>query len=294
MMCTFSDGVKPFLDHLTRRQRRSNTLTSYFATLERANLFFTSRYGDLSLNEMSSVVHAEAYLDHLSNQSLKATSIRLYIATLKSYFDWAIDQGYTTTNPFARMRIRVVARPPLVTITEAESKLLFAHIKDDMIRMMLQTEAWAGLRISEICRLAVTDVDIARQIIHVIDGKGGRDRDVPISTELAHSLDYYLEWERPNVDHALFFLSKRKKQMSPDTLNRVLKEISLELFDRPLTTHDLRHYYATSLLKQNVDVIYVNRLLGHNSLNTTNLYLHPDFEMIQQSIRDIDPQAKPK
>jgi integrase/recombinase XerD len=138
--------------------------------------------------------------------------------------------------------------------------------------ILLATIYGCGLRCAEARQLAVADVDLGRGMLHVKHGKGGKDRYVPLGEMLARGIKKFIEVEGPR--RWLFegingdFLSQRGTQWAVSQAVKkagIIKEVS---------THTLRHSYATHLLEQGLDIITIKELLGHENIETTMIYLH--------------------
>lgn len=138
--------------------------------------------------------------------------------------------------------------------------------------LLLATIYGCGLRCAEVRRLATSDVDLQRGMLHVKNGKGGKDRYVPLGAMLIRGLAKYLEAERPR--RWLFegnngaCLSQRGTQW---VVSQAVKKAGII---KEVSTHTLRHTYATHLLEQGLDIVTIKELLGHEAIETTMVYLH--------------------
>lgn len=140
-------------------------------------------------------------------------------------------------------------------------------------RVMVQTAYACGLRLEELLRLQVSDIDSSRMVVHLHQGKGRKDRLVPLSKRLLEELRAYWRCHRPRT-----WLFPNRTQTGPlhagtiqRGFRRVVKRAKLA---KPATMHTLRHSFATHLLEAGVDVLTLQKLLGHSQLSTTALYLH--------------------
>ncbi len=128
----------------------------------------------------------------------------------------------------------------------------------------------AGLRVGELIDMKIADIDSLRMVIHIKSGKGNKDRIIPLSVKILYMLrDYYREF---SPKHYLFEGQKGGKY-SPSSFNKLLKTAAKRArIKKQITTHTLRHSYATHLLEKGTDIRVIQRLLGHNSIKTTMLY----------------------
>jgi len=160
-------------------------------------------------------------------------------------------------------------------------------------RVLLQVAYGCGLRLSELLHLQVRDIDSARMVIHVRQGKGAKDRLVPMSLRLLEELRAYWRMSRPRT--WLFPGHKRDRAISAGNiqrrLTRLVKQVGL---NKHCSMHTLRHSYATHLLEAGVDLLTLKALMGHTSLQTTARYLHVSTLRLQQTPSLLDLLALPK
>lgn len=140
-------------------------------------------------------------------------------------------------------------------------------------RILLQTAYACGLRILEVLHLRVTDIDSSRMVVVVRQGKGQKDRLVPLSTRLLAELRTYWQWQRPGT--WLFPGQKAGQPLTASNVQRLCQRLVRELgWSKHVTPHTLRHSFATHMLEAGVDLLTLQAILGHSSLQTTALYLH--------------------
>jgi integrase/recombinase XerD len=134
-----------------------------------------------------------------------------------------------------------------------------------------------GMRRTEVCQLKVEDIDSHRMVIHIRQGKGRKDRDVPLSPQLLDTLRAYWRWMRPNV--YLFPGTVNNWRADKPVTSKVIWEACAEAAKRAgiskrVCPHLLRHSYATHLMENGADLLTVQALLGHTDLKHTAIYLH--------------------
>jgi site-specific recombinase XerD len=161
---------------------------------------------------------------------------------------------------------------PAVLSTQ-EVAQLFALVPQPVERLMLQTAYACGLRASELLGLRVTDIDSSRMLLWVRHGKGAKDRRVPLSPALLAALRTHGQQRRPTT--WLFPGQTPTGQRSLGALQRVCRRaVRAAGFTKKVSLHTLRHSYATHLLEAGVDLLTIQRLLGHRDLQTTARYVH--------------------
>jgi integrase/recombinase XerD len=161
---------------------------------------------------------------------------------------------------------------PCVLSAEEVARLLDAA-RPGRDRVMLQTAYACGLRLGELLHMQVSDIDSPRMLVHVRQGKGQKDRLVPLSPQLLQELRTYWRCYRPQ--RWLFPNGVQQVPLCPGTVQRWMKRMVAQArLKKPATMHTLRHSFATHLLEAGVDVLTVQKILGHSSLTTTTRYLH--------------------
>lgn len=158
-------------------------------------------------------------------------------------------------------------------LSPAEVSQLLALVPQPIERLILQTTYGCGLRASEVLGLRVADIDSSRQLLAVRQGKGAKDRHVPLSPALLTALRHHWQQERPTT--WLFPGRTPTGQRSLGALQRVCRRAVVAAgFAKKVSLHTLRHSYATHLLEAGVDLVTIQRLLGHRDLQTTARYVH--------------------
>jgi integrase/recombinase XerD len=194
-------------------------------------------------------------------------------AALRFFYVKTLKRRYMLEHlPFPRLPEKL----PVVLSREEVSRLLAASA-NRMHRTMLMTLYATGVRRAELCRLKTSDIDSQRMGVHVRQGKGGRDRDVPLSPALLEALRAYWRWMKPK-SYLFPGLVDGWRADVPITdkmvwfaCHRAARTAGLE---KHITPHTLRHSYATHLLEAGADLRTIQVLLGHASLDHTTIYLH--------------------
>jgi integrase/recombinase XerD len=165
-------------------------------------------------------------------------------------------------------------------LSKSEVKKILGILKNIKHRAMLSTIYGCGLRRGELLNLKPADIDSDRGLLVIRNGKGNRDRIVPISTKNIELLRVYFRLYRPKV--WLFEGVTQGIQYDERSLQQVLKKaIMLAGIKKPVTLHWLRHSYATHLHESGVDIRYIQEILGHRSTRTTEIYTHVSTRSIQ-------------
>ena len=178
--------------------------------------------------------------------------------------------------PYART---ADALPAVLSREEVER--LLKSVANLKMRTAFITIYAAGLRVSELVALTAGDIDSARMVINIRQGKGGKDRTVMLSEQLLAILRDY--WKRTRPSHWLFPGPNPLQPVTARTLQRACREAAQAAgLDKLVTVHTLRHSFATHLLEQRVDIRLIQGLLGHRNINSTTRYTRVAVEMIRR------------
>jgi len=172
-------------------------------------------------------------------------------------------------------------------LTEEETHRLFEAVKDSARdSAIVHVLAFAGLRVGELCHLALDDLDLESNILHVRSGKGDKDREVVLEEKSRASIDRYLtERALAGIGSPLLF------PVGTVTVERIIRRAAKDAgIPRRVTPHMLRHTLATALLSRGCDIRYIQKLLGHSSVATTQIYTHVDTQALQAAYQRAKPQ----
>lgn len=230
------------------------------------------------------------------------------LSCLRHYYDYLFDNGYVMQNPFyfinnpkKEKTLPHVLYPEQVETLLAENKKRTDNLKyrDECILEILYS---SGVRVHELVNITLQDIDVKSRIIRINEGKGKKDRLVGFDertqkTLLDYVRKYRTELENNNkngmVDY--LFLSAKGEQLTTRGVEYILKQIELKTgLDYGLHPHTLRHSFATNLLNNGADLRVIQELLGHSSLNTTQIYTHVSEEAMKYQFATSHPRAKKK
>jgi integrase/recombinase XerD len=225
------------------------------------------------------------------------------VTAMKSFFRFLYRRGFLLQDPAAaveyprvehRLPANVLTRQEARRIVEAPDGATNTSLRD---RAILETFYATGLRVSELARLTLQDVDTEERLLRVVQGKGGKDRNLPLTAAAAEALEAYLRDARPRMRGArrspLLFLAPRGGRMHTSTLNGVVHAWAQKAgVKRRVTCHTFRHSVATHLLKGGANIRHIQALLGHGSLQTTERYTRVEISDLKGVIRRAHPRGK--
>jgi integrase/recombinase XerD len=226
-----------------------------------------------------------AYQLHMTNAGMTATTFNVRIVSLRFFFGMTC--GRDEMKRYMQFRRAPRKLPAVLSVEEVGDILAAAPGPGLKYRAALGISYGAGLRAAEVCHLRVQDIDSDRMIIHVEEGKGGRDRMAMLSPGLLDLLRDY--WREARPDGWLFPGLPRVNPISPRQLNRAFASAKhMAGVTRSATLHTLRHSFATHLLEAGTDVRVIQVLLGHTKLTTTARYTHVATKTIQNTISPFE------
>ncbi|MDP3514724.1 MAG: site-specific tyrosine recombinase XerC [Sulfuritalea sp.] len=212
------------------------------------------------------------------------------LAPLKTWFRWLSREHHILANPAADIDLpRQPKRLPRAVPSVQEVEAILSEAEPDTAqglrdRTLLEVLYATGLRRMEIVGVALYDVDLARGLLWVRHGKGGRERVVPLGDRAMAWLDKYLTEARPELlaaDTDALFLSDYGEPIQPHQVaDKVKRYMRFAGVDRPGSTHLLRHACATHMLEGGADIRYIQEMLGHANLETTEIYTHVSIDKL--------------
>lgn len=287
-----SEYVRKYLDFLEfERKLSSNTLNSYKNDLKSLDLYFNGNLKSINYNDLQKYIS--------SIQNLNTRSIAHHITVINSFYNFLLSDGFIIENPCINIVSPKIPKKLPVYLTEDEvDRLLNINLVtpyDYRNKAMLELLYATGLRISELCNLKLTDVDVENCFVRVF-GKGKKERIVPV-TDLA--LKYLILYVREYRNIILkdkvseyLFISNSLTNISRQGFFKILKkECKRTGINKNVSPHVLRHSFATHLLKHGADLRIIQELLGHEDISTTQIYAHLVNEKLKSDYQ-CHPRSK--
>ncbi len=246
-------------NELRLRKYSPRTIKSYLACLDE---YFSLKHYDY---ENPDVEHIRRFLLEKEERGYSSQTINLYLNAIKFYF-YKVAKSYNKIDIHFAKRSK---RLPVILSREEIGKMV-SMIRNEKHRLLIRLAYSAGLRVSEAVSLKVKDIDLGNKQIHIKQAKGVKDRITVLSDKLIGEIGCLIEYADAN-DYLI--PSERGGKLSIRTAGKIfnlaLKKAGIK---KDATFHSLRHSFATHLLENGTDIRYVQALLGHSSLKTTQLY----------------------
>ena len=291
--------VTRYLDGMRQSQRRSGkTIEAYERDLRQATIFFGEDTDIRALDTLSVI----SWVRSLSSQRITGRSIGRKLSALRGLFQEALNQRLIESNPATNVRAPKAGKHlPNTLSPDAMQRLLdspidpndIEAIRDQAIYELLYS---SGLRLAEALGLTVSDVHGIPEELRIL-GKGNKERIVPVGKKARDALSKWMEqrseWDRAQTDR--LFITKKGQSVSPRTIQRRLDlRAKAAGLDQHVHPHALRHSAATHLLESSGDLRVIQEFLGHQSLTTTQIYTHLDFQHLAEVYDTAHPRAKTK
>jgi integrase/recombinase XerD len=241
----------------------------------------------------------QQFIYHHAKEINPRSQARL-ISGLRNFFDYLIFEDYRKDNPTDLVETPKIGRKLPDTLSEEDIDKIIAQIdlskpEGERNRAMFETLYSCGLRVSEMISLQISDLFFDEGFIRVI-GKGNKQRFVPINTYTIKLIDIYKNQIRPKIkvkkgyDDTLF-LNRRGQQISRNMVFMILKDLVEKTgMKKNVSPHTLRHSFATHLLENGADLRAIQQMLGHESITTTEIYMHLDKSHLKKVVEKYHPR----
>ncbi|HEY8258403.1 MAG TPA: site-specific tyrosine recombinase XerD [Gemmatimonadales bacterium] len=292
----FLEGFRDFL--ALESGHSANTVEAYVRDLRRLGEFAVSKGVRDPAKVSRDLLRDHVYL--LKDLGLSAATIRRAVSAMRTYYRFLVGERRIADDPTDRLaaprRGRVL--PDTLSVAEVEALLAAPHVEEPLAwrdRALLELGYGAGLRVSELCGLLVTDLLLSENLVRVF-GKGGKERLVPLGRSVIGAVSVYLHTLRPELDRGRsggrLLLNARGQPLSRVGAWGIVKRAAERSRSKKrITPHTLRHSFATHLLEGGADLRAVQEMLGHADLSTTQIYTHVDREYLRSVHKQYHPRG---
>ena len=291
---TVNNEIQDYMNYLSlERQLSPNTIDGYKRDLEDFYKFVNKSYRVIFKEDIIK------YIEYL-NKKVGPKTINRHIVSIKNYFKYLERNNLIKNNPMTDITgLKTPKKMPRVLSVEDVDKLLDIELKDAYDyrnKAMLELMYSSGLRVSELLNLTLNNIDFDMNLVRIF-GKGSKERIVPMSDIATKYLFEYINLYRntliKNKVNDIIFLNSRGNKLSRQGFFKILKEIALEKgINKEISPHVLRHSFATHLLNNGADLRSIQTMLGHENIETTQIYTHVSNNYVKQNYEEAHPRSK--
>jgi len=275
-----------------------NTIENYTFDIERLRLFLSENNMEISPLKIKEET-LQQFIYSVSKE-VNARSQARIISGLKSFFTYLIFEDFRTDNPLALIETPRLGRKLPDTLSVTDIDLLIAAIdlssaEGERNRAILETLYGCGLRVSELVTLKISDLFFEEGFIK-ITGKGNKQRFVPIGGLTQKYIEIYKDKIRNHINiqkghEDTLFLNRRGRQLTRAMIFTIIKDLASKInLNKTISPHTLRHSFATHLLENGADLRSIQLMLGHESITTTEIYVHLDRKHLTQIMNAFHPR----
>lgn len=297
-MANWQPYIKQYLNFLRlERGLSENTTKSYALDLNRLVKYLDSNQFDYSPKRITE----EELRDYLYTtiDSLQARSRARLISTLKGFFNYLVLEDIIVNSPMELIELPKIGRKLPDTLSTSEIDKLINAIElhkegGERNRAMLEMLYSCGLRVSELITLQLSDLFFDEGFIRVT-GKGNKQRFVPIDDKTIGIVNLYIKYIRvhhtiPKEYQDTLFLNRRGKQLTRAMIFTIIKNLAKAIkLEKNISPHTFRHSFASHLLQNGADLRAIQTMLGHESITTTEVYMHVDRSFLKEVIDKFHP-----
>ena len=267
-----------YLEKLIQKRYSQNTIKTYVSYMRSFMEEFKNRNpGSVTTPEIN-----EYILKLIRTKGISSSQQNQRINAIKFYYEKVLGRKrmyYNVNRPKKEKRM-----PRILTVEEVE--LLLKHCNNLKHKCILMALYSGGLRRSELINLKISDIDSQRMLIRITNSKGNKDRNTLLSEKLLKLLRDYYRYHKPKY---WLFEGQGGGQYSATSIANILrKALKKAQIDKNATPHTLRHSFATHLLEQGINLRYIQELLGHSSIKTTEIYTHVSSKQLSKIKNPLD------
>ena len=297
-MSDWSYYIKSFQSYLKiERGLSKNTIANYTLDIEKMTAYLSENNIASDAVQISEET-VQQFIYEIS-KSVNPRSQARIISGLRSFFSYLIFEDFRTDNPMELIEIPRLGRKLPDTLSTDEIDLIIGVIdlttkEGERNRAMLETLYGCGLRVSELISLKISDLFFEEGFIKV-SGKGDKQRFVPVGNTTQKYIEIYrtirtgIAIKKGHED--TLFLNRRGQQLTRAMVFTIIKELAVKInLTKNISPHTFRHSFATHLLENGADLRSIQLMLGHESITTTEIYVHLDRKHLFEAVRAFHPR----
>ncbi len=275
-----------------------NTILSYQRDVQKLITFLEDHKNSISPEKIEKNTLQEFI--YQTAKKINSKSQARLISGLRNFFDYLIFEGLRENNPTELIESPKTGRklPDTLSLNEIDSlinSIDLSHPQGERNRTILETLYSCGLRVTELITLQMSDLFFEEGFIRVI-GKGDKQRFVPICAKNQKYIKNYIVKDRCHITpqkgyEDTLFLNRRGKQLTRVMIFTIIKNLANEIgLHKNISPHTFRHSFATHLLERGADLRAIQQMLGHESITTTEIYMHLDRSHLKEVVNNFHPR----
>lgn len=296
----WNDALKDFALYLKiERGMSKHTVNNYTFDVHKLVNYLETHSMELSPLQITTE-HVLGFIYEMAKELNPRTQSRL-ISGLRSFYDYLIFENYCESNPLERIEAPKIGRklPDTLSIKEIDrivTAIDLSKPQGERNRAIIETLYSCGLRVSELTELKISDLFFEEGFIKVT-GKGNKQRFVPIGSLTQKYINLYKDHVRVQMKietpfNDTLFLNRRGKQLSRAMICTIVKTLGANAgIEKTISPHTFRHSFATHLLENGADLRAIQMMLGHESITTTEIYMHVDKSHLKDAMMKFHPRA---
>ncbi|WP_445719886.1 site-specific tyrosine recombinase XerD [Flavobacterium sp.] len=298
-MSTWQSYIKEYQNYLRlERGLSKNTIENYTFDIEKLLVFLNTHDIQVSPIHISEETIQQFIYEIASKVNARSQS--RIISGLKSFFNYLVFEDYRKDTPLELIEVPKTGRKLPDTLATEEIDALIAAIdlsspEGERNRAMLETLYSCGLRVSELVGLKISDLFFEEGFIK-ITGKGNKQRFVPVGGSTIKYITSYMNLIRVHYTvqkghEDTLFLNRRGKQLTRAMVFTIIKDLAVKInLNKTISPHTFRHSFATHLLENGADLRSIQLMLGHESITTTEVYMHLDRKFLSEVLNNYHPR----
>ncbi len=298
----WSEKITDFSNFLKFEKSFSdNTLDAYVRDIKKLESFATTELEDVSPQDIS-YENLQEFIYQLSKKKISERSQARGISSIKAFFKFLLEEEYRDDNPASLLEGPKLGLylPDTLSMDDIDRIINSIDKKTDIgqrNQCILEVLYGCGLRVSELVDLKISNINFKEGFI-IVEGKGEKTRLVPLASSTAEYLQEYIQNVRKKIkvnkkNEDIVFLNTRGTSMSRVIVFIIIKELTQKAgITKSISPHTFRHSFATHLLQNGADLRFIQEMLGHSSITTTQVYTHLKTEELRDVILNFHPRNR--
>ena len=296
----WSEAIENYTNYLRFEKNASeNTIEAYVSDLQKLQNFAEQNLASVTPITIS-YEHLQEFLYQVSKINYSERTQARWISSIKGFFSFLLEDELREDNPSALLETPKLGLylPDTLSLEEIEKLISATEENTDLAkrnRCMIEVLYGCGLRVSELTELQISNINFKENYLK-IQGKGDKVRFVPLADYTADFIKNYINnirsKQKINPKHSdILFLNSRGTQISRQMVFLIIKEIVRKAgIQKNISPHTFRHSFATHLLQNGADLRFIQEMLGHSSITTTEIYTHLNTEELHETILKYHPR----